>query len=57
MKEKKKPLTEEERKKVLSEFGRIGGTALFKKRGRKYMQEMAKKANEVRWGKKKKTDN
>lgn len=33
--------------------GRKGGKAVYKKRGKKYMQGLAKKANAVRWGKKK----
>jgi len=33
-------------------IGSLGGKATFKKRGRKYMKELAKKGAEARWGKK-----
>jgi len=40
--------------KLASEFGRLGGRALVKKRGTAYMQEISKKAVKARWGNKEK---
>lgn len=40
--------------KAASEFGRIGGLAIAKKRGKTYMRELGRKGAEARWGKNKK---
>lgn len=37
-----------------SAFGRLGGRAIAKKRGKSYMQEIGRKGAEARWGKKNK---
>jgi len=48
-----KKVTEEELRNISVEFGKRGGNALVKKRGKKYMKELSKRATQARWGNKK----
>lgn len=48
----KRKITKKHRQ-AFAEIGRIGGLSSFKKRGKKGMSELGKKAAAVRWGTKK----
>jgi len=46
----RKELTKEERSKIASELGRIGGRSNVRKHGKDHMSELGKRGMASRWG-------